>query len=369
MSDIKTCVVILNVGQHVNYRIDYLMDTPGIYQDGFINQVMPRKNYLPQKGDKIYFIPGCDVPRFKVKQFCENFNVSLVKFKEKANVKFVGPDSLKQYVTATENNFYSKSSVYEFLRKCFVDPTPEYRELIAAIGASTSAFVCIEYKASEYMKNGGLGLPFKHENVAYQDTPRTKFKNKESYEEFMNITSDPQLYGQLEILRRINTGGVMDKEQFVSIQRMLKSSDAENVKLAMEAMANCDYEKSCVPLLLLIKEYGNTLYNSSTRNHVNFKSLLKFFEITNLGNVNLDDIIKALLKRKLLNKANLDQLMPMAIQQMKEKAQLQYFKVKEVEVDSQITRGLQENVLDAECDTEVVEDPEEPFNPKGMPQF
>jgi hypothetical protein len=173
------------------------------------------------------------------------------------------------------------------------------------------------------------------------------------------MQGDNQLYNQDEILRRINIGNVMGEKEYVSIQRMLKSTDRENLKLGMEAMANCDYEKSCVYLLLLMKDYGDKMYGSPTSSHVNFKSLLKFFSVTNINNFDLDDVIRTLLSRKLLNRANLDRLMPLAIEQMKENADTDYFLPADVAMTDEIKQGLSENILDRDCNVEIVEDTQE----------
>jgi hypothetical protein len=361
--NIKTAVFMTDLGKsEVSFTTETIIENPEVNLNNF-KGLVEDKNYIPQKGDKIFFIPGCNVPRFKVKQFCGTFGVSLVKYKEKANVKFVGELSFRQLVTTCHGYWYTKESFLNYLVKT-VGNVSEYVGLITAIKESSSEFVCSHnYIVKRQLDEALLGKVFRPEPIAGNEEPELMFINENAHKSFVTLIEDNQLYNQNEILRRINTGGVMGDEQYISIQRMLNSSDIENVKLAMEGMANCDYEKSCVPLLILIKEYGDILYKSPTVNHVNFKSLLKFFEVQ-LPTVNLDGIIKALLKRKLLNKVNLDKLMPMAIEQMKDNARTAYFTVDKIGIEDSIKQGLEENILDVNCDTEIIEDPQEQINPR-----
>ena len=58
---------------------------------------------------------------------------------------------------------------------------------------------------------------------------------------------------------------------------MFQSSDDDNHILAMEIMANSHYEKSILYLLMLIADFNNIISNTHTKNHVNFKSMLGYF--------------------------------------------------------------------------------------------
>jgi len=356
---IKTCVRIEKIYPTPQFKMIKVLEDR-LSKREVILEVIPDRTYTPTAGDKIYFIPGCEVPRFKVKQLCEKYNVALVKYREKANVKFIGPQSIMDMLTDLPHQTYSRDEFLKFLVMTMGN-APAYQDLIAALRSSTSSIVAMNYNESQQLEKGTLGPAWK----GVRETPASYyFKSEESYELFISILNDPQLYSQNEILNRINTGGIMGKEEYESIKRMLGSSDQENLKLGMEAMANCDYQQSCIYLLLLIKEFGVQMDNSRTKNHVNFKSLLKFFEIQNLQSYSLNNILQSLLKRKLLNKANLDQLMPMAIEEMKKNSKSEFFRIENLVPSKQIMKGLEENVLDKDPNTEIVEDPQEQLNPK-----
>ncbi len=138
-------------------------------------------------------------------------------------------------------------------------------------------------------------------------------------------------FSQDDILSALNNGVVMTEEMYEELRKMIGSTDKDSTKLAMEMMANCDFKESCVYLLLLVKEFGSKFYNSGAVNHVNFKSLLKYFDIKS-GGVTLDKVIDALKSKRLCTSINMSKLLPLAMQQMSADADTTYFIVKTVDV-------------------------------------
>jgi hypothetical protein len=70
----------------------------------------------------------------------------------------------------------------------------------------------------------------------------------------------------------------------------------------MEIMANSKYEDSVLYLLMLISENAYKINNSNTRNHVNFKSMLSYFnwQPRDVNHQNADDIAQIIDKKGLL---------------------------------------------------------------------
>ena len=75
---------------------------------------------------------------------------------------------------------------------------------------------------------------------------------------------------------------------------MFQSTDNDNHILAMEIMANSHYEKSVLYLLMLIADFNGIISNTHTKNHVNFKSMLAYFNWIprNVSHQDSEDIIK-----------------------------------------------------------------------------
>lgn len=358
------CVLIRSIEDTIDFEL-----VPIVEGDQSISElaknVIPKREYTPVKGDKIFLVSGCNIPRFKVKQFCKNYEVSLVKYIEKANAKFIGPECIYPLVDYIKSNLYyqysKKDTIAHIIKHTGSDPA--YLPLLTCITNCESPYVVFTrnsvnpYNSTGDLRDFTYSLFFKE----HSKVPSLIFRSMVDYEKYTSYTTEPEFYDQNQIITRINTGGIMGVEEYQSIQRLLKSSDKENVKLAMEGMANCDYEKSCVFLMLLLKEYRNMILTCHTYNHVNFQSMIKFFEIQNYSNTELDlnDIIESLLKRKLLNKANLDMLMPIAEDILKEAAGLNHFKIKEIEISDEVIAGISESVLNKNYDTVIMEEEDE----------
>lgn len=317
----------------------------------FINDVLSDKVYNPKKGDKIYIYTGCNIPRFKLKTFCENTGVALVKFAEKANFKFIGNETIEDLTNGT-NTFYEKDELLKFLFK-----KSNSSKLVKIIQDSTANYVEFDYYARDYFKILDL------DSIDYEDEPKFAI-NEDDFNKLIDIIEDPSIYNQDEILKKINSGTIMTREYYKSVNRFFESSDDENIKLGMEAIANCDFEKSAVYLLMLIEKYGNKIKDSSTRNHINFKSFIKFFDIKDLGRFNLNCIIKCLIDRNLLNKSNLDELRPNILDELDVPRCSKYFTNSDYIVSDVITEALKNNILDKVLDTEIIDDDTEELNIK-----
>lgn len=318
--------------------------------------------YVPKKNDKLYFIPGTSIPRFKIKDFCEKHQVSIVKYKDKADVCFIGPDSYKELLFDSRHYAFRKSDMVSYFENNLRKGVGNHDQFLQDLKDADSTHVTIHYSVQSALKEGKIGQCFNKDVVWH---PNIYFKDEKAYESFVSIQTNPNIYDQKEILSRLNST-VMDEASYISVQRMLKSSDKNNVRLAIETMANCDYQKSAVYLLLLMKEYGAQIYEAPNYHHVNFKSLLKFFSINHVRSLYYDDILKALINTKLLNQSNLDMLQPLVLNNS-QSIGTSYFKVKAIKAVKRINDALDENILDTDCDTEIHKSTQAPLKFKNIP--
>jgi hypothetical protein len=116
---------------------------------------------------------------------------------------------------------------------------------------------------------------------------------------------------------------------------MLESDDQGNHSIAIETMANCDLQKSALNILFLLKYHGSAIYNSKTSTHVNFKSLLSFFNISryNLNSyrgITYDDIIKMLTDKGLLTDEHISKIKPLVFEEYLNCAPSKYFTINDL---------------------------------------
>jgi hypothetical protein len=116
------------------------------------------------------------------------------------------------------------------------------------------------------------------------------------YQETYDAIQGKPIYCESELLTNINgdDSTVIDYDVYKQLKSMFESSDDDNHILAMEIMANSHYENSVLYLLMLISDFSHTISNTHTKNHVNFKSMLAYFNWVprQISSQCADDIIK-----------------------------------------------------------------------------
>jgi hypothetical protein len=280
---------------------------------------LPRK-YKPTAGDRIFIYPDSNIPRFKLKNFCEKHKVSIAKAKETANVFFMDPDSANSSGTyySTDNYAYlmHRSYFLEYVKKATRVGDKRYIQLITDLTNSQEDVIYLE----DYygFKDQGLNK-YKLDIVGKDDLEdddddslvncesRCKlfFIAKPEQKQAIDALIGKDIYHPDALLALLNEGSVVDKEMYDGIMNLFESSDGNDHRVAMEAMANCDYEKSAVYLLMVFYHHQNDIYNSDTKTHVNFKSYLNFFKLQHGRGISIDDIIDRLKDKRLLNSSNL----------------------------------------------------------------
>lgn len=318
------------------------------------------KTYIPTKGDKIYIYPGAGIPRFKVKEFCKTFEVSLVKYPEKANIKIVNPTISNGMFDTTGGVGVDKELFLEYLSKVTRTGDKRYIDLKKDIRESTCPYVMISTYDLRSLSDPDQ-LIFKEAILPYDIITNDNYTfnhpklieeyytivKEEHLAKFLQLSEDKSTYDQDDILRLLNTTSVMDKDMYEDIKRLFESEDNDNTTIAMEAMANCDFEKSAIWLLLLLQEYGGSkMWHTPSRNHVNFKSMLKFFGIASIGYLTLDSIIDSLIAKRLLTPENLEVITPLACGSLTEQGRFKHFKVSEVSFSEEIMNSLKNNKLE-----------------------
>lgn len=282
------------------------------------------KKYTPVAGDKIFIYPDSNIPRFKLKRFCEQHKVSIAKAKESANVFFMNPDSVNR-----DNQFYNednyanlihKTYFLDYIKKATRVNDARYVPLISDLTNLSENVVYLQstYNFTQYGINK-YTLDIVREQDLDEDIngniDSTLINSDEKTKMFYIETEDQRkafdfienkdFYHPDSMLALLNEGSVVDKEMYDGIMNLFESSDNNDHKVAMEAMANCDYEKSAVYLLMVFYHHQNKIYNSDTKTHVNFKSYLNFFKLSHGRTICIDDIIDKLKDKRLLNSSNL----------------------------------------------------------------
>lgn len=345
MSDLIKQVVLI-YAMDKNRKITHATEHIVLTETPFADRV----SYIPIAGDKIWFYPGCDIPRFKVKQFCMNNKVSVVKTKERSTVRFVGQQTLNEMSFGYNVYRVEKSEFLTWLDSVMCNA---YMQLSDDIIKTPSEYVYIYGAAlNSFCDEDEFGEKiFKEDYSDMEDVTIRRIPKEENYQQLVDMLQDSQLYYQDGLLNLLNTGMVIDEETYQQMHRLFESSDSDNTRVAMESMANCDFQRSAVYLLMLMRKFGSKINNSGVTHHVNFKSLIKYFQIKNLSSISVDDMIDSLIHQKLLNLDNLNYLLPLALQTLRESGEMRNIKIKDLELSGNAEKAITENILDKQAIT------------------
>jgi len=315
-------------------------------------------DYKPMLGDNLYFSKDCSVPRFKLKSFCEKHQVKITTNNDKANIVFISEKFIDEYTDSDWGSTTDYTDFITFANLVF----PKNKAILTFINQTSnlnldnvSSSVTTKIKFNSYrIKNSFANT--KNINLKASINHHDKYCSIDNYDTVNKMLNGKKVYNQNNILRLINDSVILNKDSYDELNKILDSNDDHNIKLAMELIANCDYEKSAVYILLLFKSYGEKMWNSGNRAHVNFKALTSFFNLSSkydMSRLCLDDLIVCLKERNLLSEENKSILMPIAFEEMQNNNRFDHFKITDIKFDNNDT------VIDDENDNEEEKEDED----------
>jgi hypothetical protein len=252
------------------------------------------KGYVPKQGDMIYLLPGVNIPRVKLKDLALNLGIRVVRDPEKANVIFSGKSSMGKM---TGSSWYYIADAEVILNNVKEICKNEYyiEKLETALVASGATKICSDWSDMR-------GCLARNENNHY-DSGYIYAVEEECIDAYNGMQGKP-IYNETELITNINgdDSTIIDEEVFQQLKNMFESSDSDNHILAMEIMANSHYEKSVLYLQMLLSNYSYQISNSHTKSHVNFKSMLSYFNWIprDIGNRSAERIVSIIDEKGLL---------------------------------------------------------------------
>lgn len=220
-------------------------------------------------GDKVFFDPNTSVPRFKFNEYGKDKDLSRTIKSDRSTIYVVDVNKL-----VSEMNDYriTLGSLMKFpksaLGKFSNHGTP------SDVYIRTDDYINICKHISSF-----AGVSYTKDQYYYTSYTNLITNNYENIEKVANLVGIQKIMDNDTCLSVINTGNtVLSDSIYNELEKMLKSSNHEDTALAMEIMANCDYSKSELRTVLLLNRFHSNMKSSKNWNHVNFKSLLKYFD-------------------------------------------------------------------------------------------
>jgi hypothetical protein len=301
--------------------------------------------YLPAKGDKLYFLDGVNVPRIKLKDLALQYGIKTVRDLKDATHVFASKNTQAKIC---DGNWMYSLRTEDFKTICddvdiFIDD--RYRENIReALENYTEDRLLFNYEMAGQIRHGDNDAL---NNYADKIISSNMYYSIDSdYMKLSEIVSTTAIYDESAILKHINgdDATVIDESMYEQIHQMFESSDTDNHILAMEIMANSNYTESLLYLEMLFKEHSHSMGNCRTRNHVNFKSLVNYLgKNKNYLSTSLDAIVKSLIEKQVITKEMMDVLMTRYSDEIAHSGDSKYFKVKSITLDEELLKSLNVN--------------------------
>ena len=309
-------------------------------------------DYTPKIGDKLYFMPNVNIPRVKLKNLILDYNIKIVKNIEEATAIFANKHSLSKMVNS--KGFYTLP--LENFKNCFelLKSSLDLRQKNAvetALEFYNEDVIFLNWEALSIIPNEDLQV-YKN-NIVNEGTL--------AYEKRRSTRAETISLGDAKILKDIegkpvysdgslvsNLNGddavLIDEVVYEQLSQMFKSSDLDNTVIAMEIMANSKFKESLLYIHLLFKEYHQSIAESHTKNHVNFKALLSYLGKDNYSlESKLDTIVDSLILKGVLTEDMLNILMTRYSEQIVKHGSSEYFKVKSITAIEQVLKLINSN--------------------------
>lgn len=261
---------------------------------------------------KMFFSKTATVPRYKIREVKDKYNLSVVRDSTKADTIVISKNEVLGNTSYSWGQYiYKREDVTKVLESCLspsisgntlklmrpyrysssvVNTVDNKEEVQRAIDAINSLPADIEYIAFSY------GYKDKFDSVAdalgYTDSKinsnihvvdQAVVDNLRNYADKTIITD--------AALQSILGSSDMEHENYVFIDQLLKSHDPGNIELGLTLMANCNFEGSQHYLLILLGDHFSKHRYNKYFHSVAFKSLLDFMSFDKYRSVSLDDIL------------------------------------------------------------------------------
>jgi len=307
------------------------------------------KDYTPTKGDKLYFLPGVNIPRVKLKDLSLQHGIKTVRDIDQATHVFAGKNT-RDKITSSKW-FYTMET--KGLRDILADPDlvmdDYYKDnLNQALEFYTEDIVILHYHTANELRNSELPSVKKYISSTISRSSNLFYSVDDEYVDLFPTICNLDVFHESKLLKHINgdDAATIDETMFLQISDMFKSSDSDNHVLAMEIMANSNYIDSLLYIEMLFEKYAYQMTQCHTKNHVNFKSLLSFLgKSKTYMNTDVDDIMKSLIDKGVLDIEKVNIIMKYYGEYIADRGGNDYFEVKTITLNEDTSKLLNTNYV------------------------
>ena len=278
----------------------------------FFNVKTKGSDVESDKLGKMFFSKSATVPRYKIREVKDKYNLSVVRDSTKADTIVISKNEVLGNMGYSWGQYvYKRQDVEQVLEACLSKTvTGNSLKLLRPYRYSSSIVNAVDDKEQVQKAIENIRwLPTDVEYIAFSYGMKDRFQSiaetlgYTSIEVTSNIhTVDLAVVDNLRnycdksiitdsALQSLLGSSDMEHENYVFIDQLLSSSDPGNIELGLTLMANCNFEGSQHYLLILLGDHFNNHRYNKYCHSVAFKSLLDFMNFSKYTNVNLDNIL------------------------------------------------------------------------------
>ena len=336
-------------------EVDIKIETTNYFDPSIDTFNINQNGYTPMKGDKLYFLPGVNIPRIKLKDLATKFGIRTVRDVSEANVIF-GSSKTKDKMTGYTWKYKIPTTLVQLFFETYKNDMDDYQfsKIDNALEFYTEEYILTDWSTARNFTDNDLpqwnSYSAQPQYVDYHSKSRSSSEhvhevNKE-YIHLYDLIKGREIIDESCLLDQLNGDDavIIDADMFTQLSTMFNSSDDDNHILAMEILANSKYKESLLYIEMLFKNHSYSIGNCHTKNHVNFKSLLSYLGKSNRYiDTSLDDIMESLISKKVLTKDKIDILLENYGHEINNRGDSTYFKVQTITVNEDTLSLLNEN--------------------------
>tara|TARA_R110000803_G_scaffold196714_5_gene260067 strand:+ start:6853 stop:7995 length:1143 start_codon:yes stop_codon:yes gene_type:complete len=306
--------------------------------------------YTPSYGDKLFFLPGINIPRVKLKNLTLSHNVKSIRDIDKSSAVFANSFTFSKMVECKYYNTLPTSLFKQYFEIIKDDlDSVQVGMVEASLESYSNDVILLDYYTRSAMTDDNLtsiknNSDFINQVHAQESSDRFNILNEDQVVLF-KLLATREIFQETDIIELLNGDKALsiDDEVFNQLSEMMNSSDIENHTLVMEIIANCEYRTSLLYLMILFEKYGYIFMRSRVKSHINFKSLLSYLDLsTHDMNVSIDTIMKLFIKREVLTEKWIDTLLSIYDSEVR-RGESSYFKCKTMTLNDEALAYLNVN--------------------------
>ena len=336
-------------------EVDIKIETTNYFDPSIDTFNINQNGYTPMKGDKLYFLPGVNIPRIKLKDLATKFGIRTVRDVSEATILF-GSSKTKDKMTGYTWKYKIPTTIVQLFFETYKNDldTYQYSKLENALEFYTEEYILTDWSTARNFTDNDLPQwnsysqqpQFLSFNASRNTSSEHVHEVNKDYIHLYDLIKGKEIIDESCLLDQLNGDDavIIDADMFTQLTTMFNSSDDDNHILAMEIMANSKYKESLLYIEMIFKNHAYTIGQSNTKNHVNFKSLLSYLGKNNRYiDTSLDDIMDSLISKKVLTKDKVDILLENYGEEIKNRGDSTYFKVQTITVNEDTLSLLNEN--------------------------